>query len=472
LFISITVNPQFETDQVSNIVVCNGSAVSDITLSGTDPEATYSWTNDNTSIGLGASGDGNIPSFNAFNNTNAPVVSTITVTSMSEGGGEGETITENFLSTGEIQTFEVPAGVTSIYIEANGAKGSNAQSGAGAGLGASGGKASGNLAVAPGQIINIYVGGSGNGSSGGFNGGGAGGSAIGGGGGGASDVRIGGIDLSDRVLVAGGGGGGGGVGCEATYNGGNGGEGGGLAGMNGTNSSDGGGGAGGTLGNGGNAGIGCGGFLGQPGNVPNGGDGQECCCFGAPSLPAGGGGGIGNNKGGGGGGAGGSSYIGGVTSGIVTDGTNNGDGFISISYNISEEELCSTQPITFTITVNPTPSYTFTSDGISYSEGDTITACNQQVLEIEITSPDATDYTFTRLSNGNVIESGSTPASFDYTATNAREGYYEIGIESSFGCIVKDTIYLLVNPTPNPTATATPNPICQGSDLQLGVNGT
>ena len=487
---SITVNPQFETDQVSNIVVCNGSAVSDITLSGTDPEATYSWTNDNTSIGLGASGDGNIPSFNAFNNTNAPVVSTITVTSMSEGGGEGETITENFLSTGEIQTFEVPAGVTSIYIEANGAKGSNAQSGAGAGLGASGGKASGNLAVAPGQIINIYVGGSGNGSSGGFNGGGAGGSAIGGGGGGASDVRIGGIDLSDRVLVAGGGGGGGGVGCEATYNGGNGGEGGGLAGMNGTNSSDGGGGAGGTLGNGGNAGIGCGGFLGQPGNVPNGGDGQECCCFGAPSLPAGGGGGggfnqgggggggsggtvgcIGNNKGGGGGGAGGSSHIGGVSSGIVTDGTNNGDGFISISYNISEEELCSTQPITFTITVNPTPSYTFTSDGISYSEGDTITACNQQVLEIEITSPDATDYTFTRLSNGNVIESGSTPASFDYTATNAREGYYEIGIESSFGCIVKDTIYLLVNPTPNPTATATPNPICQGSDLQLGVNG-
>ncbi|MBL0120098.1 MAG: hypothetical protein IPP89_14250 [Saprospiraceae bacterium] len=37
--------------------------------------------------------------------------------------------------------------------------------------------------------------------------------------------------------------------------------------------------------------------------------------------------------------------------------------------------------------INPTPSYTFTSDGISYSEGDTITACNQQVLEIEITSP-------------------------------------------------------------------------------------
>ncbi|MBL0120099.1 MAG: hypothetical protein IPP89_14255 [Saprospiraceae bacterium] len=123
------------------------------------------------------------------------------------------------MSTGEIQTFEVPAGVTSHLYRSKWAKGSNAQSGAGAGLGASGGKASGNLAVTPGQIINIYVGGSGNGSSGGFNGGGAGGSAIGGGGGGASDVRIGGIRASriDR-----------------------------------TNSSDGGGGAGGTLGNGGN----------------------------------------------------------------------------------------------------------------------------------------------------------------------------------------------------------------------------
>ena len=37
--------------------------------------------------------------------------------------------------------------------------------------------------------------------------------------------------------------------------------------------------------------------------------------------------------------------------------------------------------------------------------------------------------------------------------------------------ILKDTIYLLVNPLPNPVAEATPNPICQGGNLQLSVNG-
>ncbi|MFZ1357028.1 MAG: PKD-like domain-containing protein, partial [Saprospiraceae bacterium] len=126
---------------------------------------------------------------------------------------------------------------------------------------------------------------------------------------------------------------------------------------------------------------------------------------------------------------------------------------------------------TASIVVNPTPTYTFTSNGLPYSEGDTIKACIQDVLALAINSPVTATYTFTRLSNGNVISTGTTPASFNYTATNAREGFYEIGITSSFGCILKDTIYLQVNALPNPTATATPNPLCQGANLQLGVNG-
>ena len=40
----------------------------------------YSWTNDNTNIGLAASGDGNIPSFTSVNTSFASIVSNITVT--------------------------------------------------------------------------------------------------------------------------------------------------------------------------------------------------------------------------------------------------------------------------------------------------------------------------------------------------------------------------------------------------------
>ncbi|MEZ5071163.1 MAG: hypothetical protein R2751_09380 [Bacteroidales bacterium] len=41
---------------------------------------TYDWNNDDTSIGLGASGSGNIPSFTATNVGTAPVTATIDVT--------------------------------------------------------------------------------------------------------------------------------------------------------------------------------------------------------------------------------------------------------------------------------------------------------------------------------------------------------------------------------------------------------
>ena len=48
--------------------------------SNTGGTTTYTWTNDDTSIGLGASGSGNIPFFTAINAGTAPVMATITVT--------------------------------------------------------------------------------------------------------------------------------------------------------------------------------------------------------------------------------------------------------------------------------------------------------------------------------------------------------------------------------------------------------
>ena len=47
---------------------------------------TYTWTNDDTSIGLAASGTGDIASFTATNTGTAPVIATIVVTPHFENG--------------------------------------------------------------------------------------------------------------------------------------------------------------------------------------------------------------------------------------------------------------------------------------------------------------------------------------------------------------------------------------------------
>ena len=62
--------------------VCHNSSTTAVNFSGAD---TYSWTNNNTSIGLAANGTGNIPSFTATNTSNVPVTATITVTPAANG---------------------------------------------------------------------------------------------------------------------------------------------------------------------------------------------------------------------------------------------------------------------------------------------------------------------------------------------------------------------------------------------------
>lgn len=146
-----------------------------------------------------------------------------------------------FTYTGGTQTFTVPVGVTSLKV--------NAEGGAGGVLGdfngAAGAQISGTLAVTPGEVLTIGVGGSGNGlgsnSTGGWgmtNGSSSfsGGNGISGnnntsGGGGATVVQD---PTGQLVVVAGGGGGHGGSTGEAHgYAGGEGGAGGSLIGGNG-----------------------------------------------------------------------------------------------------------------------------------------------------------------------------------------------------------------------------------------------
>jgi hypothetical protein len=262
------------------------------------------------------------------------------------GAAMAETV--KFASTGEEQTFRVPAGVTSVHVVATGAKG-----GAGTGNSRSpgfGATATGDLQVSPLQLLFIEVGGNGGaatgaaGGAGGFNGGAGGGSSGdtpgpgGGGGGGASDVRLVqrsvGNSLESRLITASGGGGVGG-GAE----GGPGGSGastgigeGGTTGGPGAHSAPGVGGTGATTSApGGNGSLGNGGVGANSANLVLGGGGGG----GGGGVFGGGGGGNGGGGGeNGGGGAAGSSAFGSSIKGTSITKDTTGTPSITITYTL------------------------------------------------------------------------------------------------------------------------------------------
>ena len=291
-----------------------------------------------------------------------------------------------FAYTGGAQTYTVPPGVTEIQIEAWGAQGQAiTDEQYDESIGGLGGYAIGELTVTPGEILNVYVGGTGTEAVAGYNGGALGGFGVasdgdpgrGGSGGGASDVRQGGAALGDRVIVGGGAGGGGrdyvNGWCQPCGTGGNGGDGGALIGDDGDDPffdmgmfgvNPGAGGNGGTQIAGGLGGDGPEGPDGSPGALGVGAVGID----GNFSVGSGGGGGgyygggsgAGANWGSGvaaGGGAGGSSYIGGVVSGSTTPGLRVGNGQVVITelcngltVVVSDDEICAGDEITLDAT--------------------------------------------------------------------------------------------------------------------------
>jgi Glycine rich protein len=263
--------------------------------------------------------------------------------------------------TGKKQMFIVPAGVNKLTVVARGGEG------AGFSVYPSGnppgfpGRVYALIPVHPGDTLYVFVGGAG--AHGGFNGGGAGGTAGSGGytgnpGGGASDVRMGGDKLADRIIVAAGGGGAG----EAinAYGDGYGGNGGGMSGQSGGSHgsyNDGTGGGGGTQSAGGSGGVGgrvsrrtyLGGQPGSNGALGLGGHGGNGgpYCY-AAGAGGGGGGYYGGGGGGGaaaeylcynsgqsGGGGGGSSYVepSAIKSRMWTGWKRKGDGHVIFSWN-------------------------------------------------------------------------------------------------------------------------------------------
>jgi hypothetical protein len=241
------------------------------------------------------------------------------------------------------QPFVVPDCVTSIDIDAYGAEGGKGTQGAG-GLGA---RVQCTLQVTPGETLYVTVGAkgsSGNGAPGGCNGGGNGAPGYvkkgtnyygGGGGGGGTDIRRGGTDLGNRIIVAGGGGGGSTDACTAgPVAGGAGGTTTGGDGAKGNQCGQNPSGTGGMQATGGMPGQYNGGCNATAGTFGNGGNANTAYCGGNTGGAGGGGGWYGGGGGGMGAGGGGSSYVmpTGISNVIHTQGANSGDGQLIITW--------------------------------------------------------------------------------------------------------------------------------------------
>jgi len=254
---------------------------------------------------------------------------TLSYSALANVGPTSVTFTSN-------DSFIVPPGVNSINFDIQGAAGGG-DSYSGAPNPGYGGRVQGTLAVTPGHLLDLFIGGVGaNGSPSGALGGANGGgnahfysSGCGGAGGGATDIRLDGSTLASRVAVAGGGGGNG-WDMPGPFAGGNGGN---LVGGSSANNVSGSHAGGGntTLSSGGAQATYVGWTPGQNGALGIGGDGST------QGISGGGGGGY---YGGGGGiwtgGGGGSSYASPslVTAPVFTSGYNIGAGIASFNYVI------------------------------------------------------------------------------------------------------------------------------------------
>lgn len=366
---------------------------------------------------------------------------------------QNQTIDTVFYFTESVQTYTVPAGVTSIEIDAYGARGGHGYENGTGKHGGDGGRVQATMSVTPGEVLNIYVGARGIGYpynccsfTPGWNGGGtvSNNLAKAGYGGGATDIRVGGTTLNDRILVAGGGGG--------AQNISTGGVGGGLTGGNseyyaGPSYTIG---KGGTQTAGGQAGCWWGySPCGYNGTLGTGGNSNH---VGGNYSGAGGGGWYGGGSGAFAGGGGGSSYTDATlfTNVIHTQGANNGHGKLVISF---------TNPCPSTLSLNDT-----ISDTQSYQAADSITA--QQVL----TSTADVDYqagTIIVLKSGFQASSGSNFRAFINSCGSTARINYNEGADSSSEEIFNEEF---VSPIPNTLEdkglVCYPNPFTQHTTIE------
>jgi hypothetical protein len=433
-------------------VICSGAST---TLNATSIGSSIKWYTVATSgVATGTSAS----------SANFPITPVNTTTYYAEAfvnSTPGASLAINY--TGSMQQVIIPTGVTQVTIVAAGAQGGSNAQGVTGGFG---GSASGILTVTPGDVLNVYVGG-----TNGYNGGGVASNTAcitcgAGNGGGASDVRLNGVALANRIIVAAGGGGAGGNrvnglgrgaggGGGAGYYGGGGGAAwpsssttlalggdqtaGGAPGISTYASAPGNNGTAGALGVGGNGGA----------EVVSNQGGSQTAIQGA----AGGGtlGATGTYAGNftGQSGAGGSSYITGLISGTTTSGTQTGNGQIVI-YGISGLGCVSASRTPVLVAVNASPTLAI-SGSTSVCAGGTV----------NLTASGATTYTW---------NTTATTASISVTPTT-NTTYTALGTSSVTGCVGSAIKSVSVNPLPSVSASSTSSLICAGQTVSLTASG-
>jgi gliding motility-associated-like protein len=76
---TITINPSITIDSIPDQMICNGSRMNSINFTAPVSGTAISWSNDNTSIGLGANGSGSLAAFTAINNSAQNLIAHIIV---------------------------------------------------------------------------------------------------------------------------------------------------------------------------------------------------------------------------------------------------------------------------------------------------------------------------------------------------------------------------------------------------------
>lgn len=90
---TVTVNPVPTITPITSISQCVGTTIAASSFNSAVTGTTFTWSNSNTAIGLGASGTGNTPSFTGTNTTASTIIGTITVTPTSPAGCVGTAVT-------------------------------------------------------------------------------------------------------------------------------------------------------------------------------------------------------------------------------------------------------------------------------------------------------------------------------------------------------------------------------------------